>query len=74
MGAHEAFERAAKFRRHNVASLESMRALGGDADMRRAAARAARDQLEQQFERDRVELDEAAGGHWHAPRTEAERS
>lgn len=74
VGAHEAFERAAKFRRHNVASLESMRALGGDADMRRAAARAARDQLEQQFERDRVELDEAAGGHWHAPRTEAERS
>lgn len=74
VGAHEAFERAAKFRRHNVASLESMRALGGDADMRRAAARAARDQLEQQFERDRAELDEATGGHWHAPAGDAERT
>jgi len=67
VGAHEAFERASKFRRHNLESLEAMRALGGDLDKRRAAARAARDQLEQQFERDRADLDTSVGGHWHEP-------
>ncbi|MBL8603478.1 MAG: glutathione-regulated potassium-efflux system protein KefC [Myxococcales bacterium] len=64
VGAHEAWERAAKFRIHNVASMEGFRT-EKDIEKRRAAVRASRDQLEQQFERDRAELDEASGGHWH---------
>ncbi len=70
VGTHEAFERAAKFRRHNLRLLESMLAFGGDINLRRAAARVARFQLEAQFERDRAELDASPGSHWHLPPAE----
>jgi glutathione-regulated potassium-efflux system ancillary protein KefC len=68
VGAYEATEQAAKFRRHNVASLEELRdTSAADMGQRTARARAARDQLERQFERDRDELERNVGGTWHAP-------
>jgi glutathione-regulated potassium-efflux system ancillary protein KefC len=67
VGPYEAQERAAKFRRQNLRSLEQMND-GSAADMgeRTARARDARDQLERQFEKDREELDRQIGGHWEA--------
>jgi glutathione-regulated potassium-efflux system ancillary protein KefC len=65
---HEAHERAAKFRRHNLATLEDLRATStADLGQRTARVRAARDQLERQFEKDREELDHQIGGQWKAP-------
>jgi glutathione-regulated potassium-efflux system ancillary protein KefC len=62
---YEAAERAAKFRRHNLAMLEELRAINtADLKQRTALARAARDQLERQFEKDREELDRSVGGQW----------
>jgi glutathione-regulated potassium-efflux system ancillary protein KefC len=60
---HEAHERAMKFRRHNLVSLEDLREAGDDLGQRTARARAARDQLERQFEKDREELDRQVGTH-----------
>lgn len=63
--AHEAHERAAKFRRHNLTMLEELRQTSEkDMSQRVARARAARDQLERQFEKDREELDLQVGAHW----------
>lgn len=64
VGPHEAYERASKFRRHNVASLEEMMQATKDFEQRTALARAARDQLERQFEQDREALDVSIGAHW----------
>ncbi len=64
VGAHEAFERAAKFRRHNVELLEELRGTDLDQRERTQRARAAREQLERQFEADRGELDRHAGDDW----------
>ncbi|MCC6644935.1 MAG: glutathione-regulated potassium-efflux system protein KefC [Polyangiaceae bacterium] len=64
VGAHEAFERAAKFRRHNVAMLEELQRAELEQTERTARARAARDQLERQFEADRQELDRHPGAEW----------
>ena len=62
--AHEAHERAMKFRRHNVRSLEALGPAVQDLDERVAQARAARAQLERQFEKDREALDRTVGGNW----------
>ena len=66
--AHEAHERAAKFRRHNLGMLEDLRTTGdpGDTNARVAKARAARDELERQFEKDREDLGQQIGGQWRA--------
>ena len=67
VGPYEARERAAKFRRHNLSSLEELRGEDGvelDLGQRTERARVARDQLERQFEKDREELDHQVGGHW----------
>jgi glutathione-regulated potassium-efflux system ancillary protein KefC len=67
VGAHEAHERAMSFRRHNVLTLEVLIAAGEmPQGQREAQARAAREQLERQFERDREELERHIGGDWHA--------
>lgn len=74
VGPYEARERAAKFRRHNLVALEELRAAGElDLGQRTARARAARDQLERQFEKDREELDQQFGKDWQA-RPESEPS
>jgi glutathione-regulated potassium-efflux system protein KefC len=65
VGPHEASERAAKFRRHNLASMEELRD-AMDAAQRTARVRAARDQLERQFEKDREDLDRQIGADWQS--------
>jgi len=64
--AFEAKERADAFRRHNLASLEQMLAIWADEAQRTNLARSARDQLEQQMERDRATLDRQVGKGWHS--------
>jgi glutathione-regulated potassium-efflux system ancillary protein KefC len=54
---YEARERADRFRRHNVRMLENMLPDSRDETRRLSAARAGREELEAQFEQDRVELD-----------------
>jgi glutathione-regulated potassium-efflux system ancillary protein KefC len=63
---HEARERAFRFRRHNIASLEPL----GDLPLaeRTARARAARDELERQFQLDREEIERMEGGDWQEER------
>jgi glutathione-regulated potassium-efflux system ancillary protein KefC len=64
--AHEARERADRFRRHNLASLETFRKGFADEQQRQTSIREARDELERQFQRDREELDRLEGGDWQA--------
>lgn len=67
VGPHEAHERTAKFRRHNLAMLEDLPGTSpDDLTARVARARAARDELERQFEKDREALDLQIGGQWRA--------
>lgn len=54
---YEAREQADRFRQHNVRSLEVMLPNYRDETSRLSQARAGREELEEQFERDRVELD-----------------
>jgi glutathione-regulated potassium-efflux system ancillary protein KefC len=61
---HEARERADKFRRHNLATLETLRVEATDDTRRTALVRAARDELEQQFQKDREEFDREVDGNW----------
>jgi glutathione-regulated potassium-efflux system ancillary protein KefC len=62
--SHEARERADRFRRHNLASIESFRQ-GFDDDAQRAASlRASREELDRQFQHDRDELERLEGGDW----------
>jgi glutathione-regulated potassium-efflux system ancillary protein KefC len=63
---HEARERAERFRRHNLALLEVLLASANDADKRVALVRAARDELERQFQKDIEELDRQSVAHWQA--------
>lgn len=67
---YEARELADAFRMHNVGSLEELLPHLRDDNRRLSTARAAREQLEQQFARDRARLDELHPGDWHseAPR------
>ncbi|MCC6523836.1 MAG: glutathione-regulated potassium-efflux system protein KefC, partial [Polyangiaceae bacterium] len=62
---HEARERAVKFRRHNVRMLEDLLLEWDDMTRRVQRARAASDDLEQQFERDRQALEEHGVTGWH---------
>jgi glutathione-regulated potassium-efflux system ancillary protein KefC len=64
---YEARERADRFRRHNLAMLEALHPQWADEERRTAVARAARDELEQQFQRDvdALERGDGAGG-WAA--------
>lgn len=63
VGPHEARERADRFRRLNVRTLEAIRAQV-DRTQATAIARAAKDELEQQFQRDLQELERHHGAHW----------
>jgi glutathione-regulated potassium-efflux system ancillary protein KefC len=63
---YEARERADRFRRHNRQSLEQLLPDYQDETRRLSAAKAGREELEAQFERDRAELDRIGGGlGWH---------
>jgi glutathione-regulated potassium-efflux system ancillary protein KefC len=66
VGAYEAKERADRFQRHNVRTLETMLPIHKDEAERLARARDARQQLESQFERDQAELDRTHGHGWHS--------
>ena len=61
---HEARERADRFRRHNLEMLEALHPQWADEERRTALARAARDQFEQQFQRDVEALERATARDW----------
>ena len=60
---YEARQRADSFRRHNVRSLEQLRADLAE-EHRAAAVRLAREELERQFENDQTELERQLGSDW----------
>ena len=64
---YEAHERVARFRRHNLETMESILPHWEDAERRTQLARSAREQLERQMEGDRATLErrQAAQG-WHS--------
>jgi glutathione-regulated potassium-efflux system ancillary protein KefC len=64
---NEARERAERFRRSNVRTLEVMHAASPDDESRIELVRAARDELERQFQRDVEDLERQAGPDWHRP-------
>jgi glutathione-regulated potassium-efflux system ancillary protein KefC len=61
---YEARERADRFRRQNVATLEDLMPKFEDEAERLSAARAGREQLERQFAEDKAALDRAVGKSW----------
>lgn len=61
---YEARERADRFRRHNVASLEDILPHWKDESRRTSMARSAREQLERQMEADRAELEHHGARGW----------
>jgi glutathione-regulated potassium-efflux system ancillary protein KefC len=63
---YEARESADRFRRHNLDAIEAALPGWEDETSRLSAARAARAELEEQFDRDRAALDELGDPHWHA--------
>jgi glutathione-regulated potassium-efflux system ancillary protein KefC len=69
---YEARERADRFRRHNNRSLEANAAHYKDEASRLTAARAGREELEQQFRRDVQALDHLGERGWHEERDAAE--
>ncbi len=73
VGKYEARERADRFRRHNVEMLEQVIEQWDDMETRTKMAVDARRQLEEQFERDRAELDREGGQGWK-PEEEEERA
>jgi glutathione-regulated potassium-efflux system ancillary protein KefC len=64
VGAYEARERADRFRRHNVNALEATMPHLRDEARRLSMAKAAREELEKQFERDRAALASSFGAAW----------
>jgi glutathione-regulated potassium-efflux system ancillary protein KefC len=62
---YEARERADTFRRHNLRSLEEVLAVWDNEAERVNAARASREQLEHQMERDRAQLERHGTHGWH---------
>lgn len=72
MGAYEARESADAFRRHNVAMVESAIPHAQSEELRRELARAARRQLEQQFELDRAALAQHGKAGWHKELADAD--
>jgi len=65
VGRHEAFERAATFRRHNVVLLEQLLLHLDDEARRISVARVAREDLEKQFVREHQRLTRHAARGWH---------
>jgi glutathione-regulated potassium-efflux system ancillary protein KefC len=61
---HEAYERALRFRRHNVALFDNLGEEALDQAQRTARVREAREELERQFEMDREEIERLEGGDW----------
>lgn len=61
---YEARERADKFRRHNLATLETMRLDAADEARRTALVRAAREELQAQFQKDREEMERETDEAW----------
>jgi glutathione-regulated potassium-efflux system ancillary protein KefC len=61
---HEARERADVFRRHNLSAMEGLRADWGDEARRISSARAARQEFEQQFQKDQEEFEHQVGKGW----------
>jgi glutathione-regulated potassium-efflux system ancillary protein KefC len=70
---YEARERADKFRKHNVGSLEQALPLWADEAERTNLARSARQQLEQQMDADRLEVQRHASHGWHSEETTEQR-
>jgi glutathione-regulated potassium-efflux system ancillary protein KefC len=72
VGPYEARERADLFRRQNLAVLEDLMPHFEDETHRLSAARAGREQLEQQIAEDKAALDRSIGSSWsdHADRKE----
>jgi glutathione-regulated potassium-efflux system ancillary protein KefC len=73
VGAYEARERADRFRRQNVHVLQEMLPHFGDETRRLSAAKAGRQQLEEQFARDKATLDRATGAWTPEPDPPEER-
>jgi glutathione-regulated potassium-efflux system ancillary protein KefC len=61
---YEARERADRFRRHNVRSVEEIRQVMRDAEQRQNMAKLAREELERLMEQDRAQLDRELGTGW----------
>jgi glutathione-regulated potassium-efflux system ancillary protein KefC len=70
---YEARERADLFRAHNLKSLEDILPHWRDEAERLRRARSAREQLEQQMDRDRIELDRHGAHGWHSEVEAADR-
>jgi glutathione-regulated potassium-efflux system ancillary protein KefC len=70
LGVHpnEARERALRFRQHNLSLLESLDGQALDDSERAARVRAARGELERQFQLDREEIERLEGGDWQTER------
>jgi glutathione-regulated potassium-efflux system ancillary protein KefC len=66
VGPHEAYERAARFRRHNVVLLEQLLSHLDDEARRLSLVRSAREDLERQFEQEHQQLKQRASHGWHA--------
>jgi glutathione-regulated potassium-efflux system ancillary protein KefC len=67
---YEARERADRFRRQSVETLEDLLPHFGDETRRLSSARAGREQLETQFAEDKAALDRLTGGAWSAAEKE----
>jgi glutathione-regulated potassium-efflux system ancillary protein KefC len=65
---YEARELAESFKRHNVRTLEALAPYLHDETKRLSMAKAAREELERQFERDRAELQHDGVDSWHRER------
>jgi glutathione-regulated potassium-efflux system ancillary protein KefC len=77
VGPYEARERADRFRRHNVGTMEEMLDFFSDETRRLSAAKAGREQLEKQFAEESAALDRtigSAGNAWveHDPNLESD--
>jgi glutathione-regulated potassium-efflux system ancillary protein KefC len=71
---YEARERADVFRRHNIRALEEILPVWENEAERVSAAKASREQLERQMERDRSDLERHGSVGWRAPADGAERA
>jgi glutathione-regulated potassium-efflux system ancillary protein KefC len=70
---YEARERADTFRRHNLKTLEEILPVWANEAERVNAAKASREQLERQMERDRADLERHSSRGWHAQDQGADR-
>jgi glutathione-regulated potassium-efflux system ancillary protein KefC len=73
VGPYEARERADRFRRQNVRSIEEIFPHWEDEARRVQMARSAREELEQQMELERAELERSGGHGWHTDVEDADR-